>query len=228
MIHTPTPARIFLADGRQLLQTALHRSFATISVEARDQPETGQQVLLSQFSDEELAASAVTACKVPAPGCLAVLPITGDVTVHHSGQEIRVSVDEFRLIDFPGPDRVRFSNPYSSGTINYLLFFLQAAPAPELAGSFSFDLENNRNELLQLCASPGLFAISIGRFSGRKSGIHRLGTQNRQLFAFVIDGAFEAENRLLQPRDGLRLSHLSDFEFESLSEGAILLVLELY
>ena len=45
-------------------------------------------------------------------------------------------------------------------------------------------------------------------------------------FAFVIEGAFELEGRLLHARDGLALWNLEKIEWEALSGGAILLVLQ--
>jgi quercetin 2,3-dioxygenase len=60
----------------------------------------------------------------------------------------------------------------------------------------------------------------------------RLGSSGVELmwndaFIFVIDGVFEVQNRLLHRRDALLLPAPEKLEFEALSEGAILLVLEI-
>ena len=45
-------------------------------------------------------------------------------------------------------------------------------------------------------------------------------------FVFIIEGAFEVQNRLLEARDGLSLWNLSKLEFEALSNDAILMIIE--
>ena len=44
---------------------------------------------------------------------------------------------------------------------------------------------------------------------------------------FVIHGAFEVENRLLESRDGLAIWNTDRIELEALSNEAILLLLEI-
>jgi len=46
------------------------------------------------------------------------------------------------------------------------------------------------------------------------------------VYVFVIEGAFEVQNRLLHARDGLSLSSATEVEFEALSNDAMLLILE--
>jgi len=50
---------------------------------------------------------------------------------------------------------------------------------------------------------------------------------HNKFFCFVIAGAFELENRLLQMRDGLAVNGPCAVELEALSEGALLLTIEL-
>ncbi|WP_409034090.1 hypothetical protein [Runella sp.] len=67
----------------------------------------------------------------------------------------------------------------------------------------------------------------MGKFGGREEGIYTVRNPERNgVFIFVIEGAFEVQNRLLHPRDGLSLTHVTEVEFEALSNDAILLVLE--
>lgn len=44
--------------------------------------------------------------------------------------------------------------------------------------------------------------------------------------AFVLQGTFEVENRLLEAKDGLALWNTANIELEALSNEAILLLLE--
>ena len=71
------------------------------------------------------------------------------------------------------------------------------------------------------------FTVSIGKFSGRGETIYKLPNRNSGLFAFVIEGAFEVEGRLLHARDGLTLWETEEAEMEALSNDAIVLLIEL-
>lgn len=46
-------------------------------------------------------------------------------------------------------------------------------------------------------------------------------------FVFVIDGAFEVQNRLVYSKDGILLPEAGEVEFDALSNGGILLRFEL-
>nr|WP_276368981.1 hypothetical protein [Chryseolinea sp. H1M3-3] len=67
----------------------------------------------------------------------------------------------------------------------------------------------------------------MGKFSGRHHCTFKTAFCRRHVFAFVLEGAFEFQNRLLEQRDGLSLSNVSELEFEALSNDAILLLFEL-
>lgn len=66
----------------------------------------------------------------------------------------------------------------------------------------------------------------IGLFDGRKEGTFTLKNPRNGVFAFVLSGAFEIEDRLLEAKDGLALKVTHKIEWEALSENAILLVIE--
>jgi hypothetical protein len=63
----------------------------------------------------------------------------------------------------------------------------------------------------------------IGAFEGRKHEGLTIDLA-KSVFVFVVQGAFEVEDRLLQPRDGLAFRNLTSLAFESLSENAVILV----
>jgi hypothetical protein len=99
---------------------------------------------------------------------------------------------------------------------------------------FSPDLETKRNNFTEIispviCRDPALpFAISLARLDGRTDVVYTLRDASGGLYAYSIQGAFEVQYRLLQPRDGLALWNVKEIEAEALSSEAILLVVELY
>ena len=66
----------------------------------------------------------------------------------------------------------------------------------------------------------------MGKYDGRREGVFKLTKDTHTVFAFVIEGAFEVQNRLLHARDGLGLWNLDEVEFEALSNEAIILLIE--
>lgn len=68
----------------------------------------------------------------------------------------------------------------------------------------------------------------IGRYDGREEGIYEVQNPDAHgVFVFVIEGAFEVQNRLLHARDGLSLINVAEVDFEALSNDAMLLILEI-
>jgi redox-sensitive bicupin YhaK (pirin superfamily) len=67
--------------------------------------------------------------------------------------------------------------------------------------------------------------LFIGQYDGRAEGIFTSWNPNHSAFIFVIEGAFEVQNRLLERRDGLALRNAEMVEFEALSNGAIVLII---
>ena len=70
------------------------------------------------------------------------------------------------------------------------------------------------------------YAISIGKFSGRRESIYHRKYPNTGIFAYVLKGVFEVEGRLLHERDGLELYDSEFVEIEALSNDAVILVFE--
>lgn len=70
------------------------------------------------------------------------------------------------------------------------------------------------------------FSGFIGIFDGREEGRYLLKKSNNKIFAMVINGAFEFQNRLMETRDALLIWDIEELEFEALSEDALILFFE--
>ena len=90
----------------------------------------------------------------------------------------------------------------------------------------AFNLEN-KNQLLSIQTPLSKNAFFIGQYGGREEDEYVLKNFSNSVFVFVVEGAFEVANRLLETRDGMALSHIETVEFEALSHDAILLLLEI-
>ncbi|NIF07012.1 hypothetical protein F3J23_16360 [Chryseobacterium sp. Tr-659] len=85
-----------------------------------------------------------------------------------------------------------------------------------------FTLRNNSFNISKTLHQPNF----IGLYNGRAEGFYALKDPEKAIFAMVVNGAFEFQNRLMETRDAIILWTLSELEFEALSEEAILLFIE--
>lgn len=154
---------------------------------------------LIAFNDETLAPGA----SVTHNGSAVIIPLVGEVFTDQ-----RIGPGQVQVTNYP-----TISNQYKEELINYLLISLK-----EKADTI-VDFHLTNNQLQEIIAG-----VSIGKFDGRADGIYR--PKGTAVFAFAIEGAFEVQNRLLHPRDGLALWDLTEVEFEALSNEALLLLID--
>lgn len=223
---TQSPATIFLADNRSMVQTARQRTFSTLRTS------TGITHNLSGlygFDDAELAAGATVQLRVDKPSYLMLLPVTGDLSFVDC-QGLTTTIENGTARIFAVTSFYTLTNPFAEELINYIQVLIQSEEVPEEQASwdFHFNLALNGNKLTGMPPSKLPFKVSIGRFKGRSEGIYALRNTASSFFTFVITGAFEVANILLHRQDGLTLSAVKEIEFEALSDDAILLCIEIF
>lgn len=157
---------------------------------------------LTAVNDETLAAGTSVIHKAP----VVIIPLVGDVATN---DDQRIGPGQIQFIRNP-----KITNPYKEELVNYLILGIDAQPAV-----IDFTLINNSIQ------SP-VANIHLGKFDGRRDGVYNLAQESFGIFAFVIEGAFEVQNRLLHPRDGLALWNIKEIEFEALSNEALILLIE--
>lgn len=82
---------------------------------------------------------------------------------------------------------------------------------------------NHLTQISETLESPNF----TGLFSGRAEGFYALQNKECSIFAMVVNGAFEFQNRLLENRDAILLWGINEIDFEALSENAIIFFLEI-
>ncbi|MEI9917409.1 MAG: hypothetical protein WDO14_01235 [Bacteroidota bacterium] len=153
----------------------------------------------SNLKDETLAAGASVEHKN-----VLLIPLVGDIFTTQ-----RLSPGQAQLTS----KEITVTNPYEEELVNYLVI------ETHLLIDGIIDFEFDQNELTILF--PGIY---IGKYDGRRDDVLR--TETKNALVFIIAGAFEVQNRLLEPRDGLELSEVTEIEFEALSNEAILLIVD--
>lgn len=212
----------FLADGFQ--------SFRTFNFEEYHAADRGPFGTLEVLNDETLMPECSHTLRVERFCQIILLPVVGAIEVEEKGREPRFVNSGEALFLLASPDQIyTITNPYPDEPINYLQIRVDDGDflsTPMSSGIVSkFDL-SEKNVLLPVRGYNGPSAhLFIGQYVGREEGIFTSWNAGHSAFIFVIEGAFEVQNRLLERRDALALSNAEAVEFEALSNGAILLVI---
>ena len=232
---TQTDAQIYLESLRGQFQTDGFRSFRTFNFEEYRAADRGPFGTLEVLNDEMLMPECSQELRVEQACQVILLPVVGAIEVEEKGREPRFVNSGEALYLLASPDEVyTITNPYPDEAINYLQIRINdnsflSTPMPFAGVTVQFDL-SEKNVLLPVRghnhngSSAHLF---IGQYDGREEGIFTSWNTNHSAFIFVIEGAFEVQNRLLERRDALALGNAEAIEFEALSNGAILLVTSL-
>lgn len=225
---TQTEATIFLADQRGCSQTDWFRSLHCFNFGAYHNEHRQPFGRLRVFNDDTLAGGKSLKMQVSENTEVILLPLVGAIEYKPaSGETGLLEAGEVHIFSAAKGTEYEITNPYSEELINFLQIWVQNnEPSFEdksITGSFDFE---QKNQLLPLFSTQ-VYGM-IGKFGGREEGIYKVQHPKAYgVFVFVIQGAFEVQNRLLHPRDGLSLAHITEIDFEALSNDAILLVLEI-
>ena len=241
-MDTQLQAQLFLADQRGCSQLDYFRSYHSFTfgpyVDAHKTPFGSLQVI----NDDTLKAGHRVTMQVDDNTDVLIFPIIGGLAYKSSLGHGFVNAGEIQIFSLTTGMTYEISNPYETESINFLQIWLRntAGDFTPISRQTQFDLtEKNKLRPAFSTAPNGLNPHQsargfIGRYDGRKDGIYEVdypadGHPANGVFAFVLNGVFEVQDRLLHERDGLAL--LADgaltVAFEALSNDAILLLLDI-
>ena len=149
---------------------------------------------------------------------LLIMPLFGGVDVMEADF---LGINFFQVFEQPGGEELTLENPYDDYAVQLLVI------------EFASRLESRRGEL-SLAARNAftLFhdqrnaAFSCGVFDSRAKSVYLARRPESKLLVYVIGGAFEFEDRLIETRDALLLDGASEVSFEALSQDAIALLFD--
>ncbi|QRR02863.1 pirin family protein [Dyadobacter sandarakinus] len=228
---TQTDARIYLESLRGQFQMDGFQSLRTFNFE--EYCAAGREPLgtLEVLNDEMLMPECSQKLVIERFCQVILVPLVGAIEVEEKGTMPKFVNSGEVLFLQASPDRhYSVTNPYPDEAINYLQIRINddlflSTPLSSTAITSSFSL-HDKNVLFPVHGYNGSSAhLFIGQYDGRAEDIFPNRNPDHHAFIFVIEGAFEVQNRLLEKRDGLALRHTEIIEFEALSNGAILLVL---
>jgi len=219
--------KMFLSDERGLTQQDWYRSYQTFNFgnyyNNHKQPFSDLHVL----NDDTLAAAQSIRMSVQEQTAVLLIPIVGAIGCRdHNGDHTMIEPGMVQLLALPARSGFQVNNPYKAEAdlVNFLQLWVKTKNAANQL--FSFDLPANRNQLTEIFRLGNTIGY-MGQFDGRAEATLRVSKPGNALFAYVIEGAFEVQYRLMHARDGLVLWDLDETELEALSNNAIIMLIEI-
>lgn len=232
-------AQIYKSEQRGCEESEMFRRLSTFNFGEYEEKSRNPFGSLLVINDETLGAGNNILRHAEQNIDILLLPLVGGLLYKDSlGNEDIIATEEIRLFSAKKGSHYQLINPYENELINYLQIWLRPATTDFISRSeqksFDFTVKNVLIPLfLPIGSSESIINSTadsygfIGIYEGRKEGIYTLKNPKNGLFAFVINGAFEFEDRLLESRDGLSICGIETAKFEALSENAILLLIEI-
>lgn len=222
-------AKIFLSEERGVTNAAWMRSYNTFNFgHYKTQYKTPVDNLYV-LNDDTLAPGKNMRMKVEEDTLLLLLPLAGAVEYEDSNSNKNVvAAGQVLTTGLQTEDYFTIHNPFPDCLVNFLQVWIKAHTIHLSTSAIeqSFDLTNNKNSFTSMLLASGIH-LHIGKFSGRQKAMINLTNNNSTCFAFVIEGAFELEERLLHARDGLALWQTNTVDMEALSNDAIIMLIEM-
>jgi redox-sensitive bicupin YhaK (pirin superfamily) len=222
-----TPAQIYKSDLRSVSESDALKIFSTFNFGMYQDWSRKPFGILNVLNEVTLAPLQKTFTFLDTDTEVVLLPLFGGIDYKDSlGDTDFIRIEQIKHISAQKGMSFELSNPYDFENVNYLEMWFTAKTKNFKAKTnrfdFGFSERNKMNPLFEFSNTNGF----VGIYDGREEGFYTLKNYLNGVFVFVINGAFEVENRLLQEKDGLSLKKIATVEWEALSENAILLLFE--
>jgi quercetin 2,3-dioxygenase len=227
MPETLSRATIYLSGQRGCTQVQDFRSFHTFNFGTYHHDHRKPTGSLTAFNDDTLGGKASVTHTIVEDTLIMLLPIVGGIEFQiKDGHRSRLDAGECTLISIAKGSTLKVTNPYDD-LVNFIsAWFSPDVTTTRLDMHSVFDLDEKKDTLVRLFSFRNIEGY-IGKFKGRTGHTYKLQNYSGSTFAFVIEGAFEFQNRLIELRDGLLISNVQAVEFEALSNDAVVLILEI-
>jgi len=221
------PAQIYKSEARGVFKSEKHNCFATFNFgdyqDLSRKPFGSLQILNEEILGPQQRISRVIKEKTN----VIILPLFGGIEYKDNlGDSEFLRVEQIRVITADAEMSFEVFNPYENENVSYLQIHFQKGKQYFKnyfqQSEVDFTIRNKLSPLFEVEKAIGF----IGLYDGRKEGSYTLKKPENGIFVFVINGAFEVENRLLEAKDGLSMNEINSIEWEALSENAVLLVFE--
>ncbi len=224
---TQTEGKIYLSGSRGITNRKTFRSFHTFNHSGYFDETRMPFGNLIACNDDTLAGGNAIITNVDGDMEIIIIPIVGCLEIKDNLDEKSfLEAGQAHVLRLSRGEYYQISNPFKDELVNFLQIWIKRGDSEEnlLNTQVSFDLDTNKNQLHSVGKN-----CYIGKYSGREEGLLTIDGV-KGVFGFVIEGAFEFHNRLLETRDSIALwnedNEALQIEFEALSNDAIILIAE--
>ncbi|CAD0000866.1 pirin family protein [Flavobacterium chungangense] len=221
------PAQIYKSETRGIFKSEKYNCFATFNFDQYQELSRLPFGSLQILNEEILAPQHCISRVIKANTNVIILPLFGGIEYKDNfGNAEFLRVEQISVIGVEEEITVEIFNPYEYENVSFLTIHFEMDT--RYFKNYFQKSEINftvRNKLIQLFEIDKVIG-SIGIFDGRKKGFYTLKNPKNGIFVYIVNGAFEVEDRLLEPKDGLSMEKTEMIEWEALSENAVLLVFE--
>lgn len=200
------PVQIYKSDSRGFFNSERHNRFATFNFEQYQDLSRNAFGSLKILNEVILAPQERISRVIKSRTNVIILPLFGGIDYKDSiGNEEFLRVDQIRVLAADDELTVETFNPYENENVSYLEieFEMGRQYFKNYFQQYKFDF-NAHNKLHSLFEVERALGF-IGLFDGRKHGSFTLRNAKNGVFVFVLNGAFEVEDRLMEAKDGLAL-----------------------
>lgn len=216
------PSQILKSELRGTIASDSYNCFSTFNYLSYQEESRNSFGSLSILNDETLAPKKSIDYTLEEDQTIVLIPLVGALDVIYLDTSEFVTTNQIRVFSAKKGTHFTISNPYEKELINFIQLRFRSTTI--ISETISFTLEN-RNSIISITQNE-YFSIGACILDARSEGFHSLKNKNYGIFAFVLSGAFEFQNRLIENRDGLKIWNIDSIEFEALSENAILLIID--
>ena len=217
-----TPSQIFQSALRGKIESSMYSCLSTFNYLNYQEESRTPFRQLSVLNDETLAPKKHVDYFVETNQTIVLIPLVGAIDLKLENSDEFITVNQVHIFSIEKESTFSISNPYEIELVNFLQIRFNSKSQDSNKITFDLDI---RNKVTTLAENEN-FCLSIGLFDARCEVIHHIKNNNHGLFTFVLNGAFEFQNRLLENRDGLKIWEVDKIEFEALSENAMLLIID--
>ncbi|MEL1239951.1 pirin family protein [Flavobacterium flavipallidum] len=217
-------AQIYLAASRGKQQTEAYNCWSTFNFDNYQEESRKAFGSLFLFNHYILAPKQSLSIVAQKNSLHYILPLFGGIEFKDQKQNNNLLVTEqFQQVVCQEETNFEISNPFDKNVSFLQMAFVTKTDAYTTAFlGFNF---KEKNKLIPLFENNTASAF-IAQFDGRNEAHYQLKNKENGIFTFIIIGAFEFENRLLEVGDALSLKEIEAVEWEALSENAMLLIIE--
>lgn len=156
-------------------------------------------------------------------GTLFIVPLFGAIECNVDTDETFIHINQVAQVSVKAGTKLRFKNVYPDHSVRFLLFLIKSDSAvPFQIQDYTLEAINKLHNL-DVQASA---AVHLGQFEGREETVYHYKKENTSVFAYVLQGAFEFQNRLVETGEGICLWDQQAIALEALANNAYLVLIE--